>query len=82
VVTFSGGAGTVPLNPATFTILDEQGVLHHPQVAAASGSLPADIGSQPLTVTITATLPTGNGQLRWAPEGSPIVSWDFDVEID
>jgi hypothetical protein len=36
-----------------------------------------------VTLTVTTVLPTGNGQLRWAPAGArPVVSWDFDVEID
>ena len=82
-VTFSSGAGTVPLNPVMFTILDEHGALHHPKVTATSGPMPADIGTGPVTLTIKDILPTGSGQLRWAPDGgSPIVSWDFDVEID
>jgi hypothetical protein len=30
-----------------------------------------------------ANLPTGNAQLRWAPgTAKPVVSWDFEVEID
>ena len=36
-----------------------------------------------VTLSVSDVLPTGEGQLRWAPEGpEPIVSWDFDVEID
>jgi hypothetical protein len=32
---------------------------------------------------VSDALPTGNGRLRWAPVGvKPVVSWDFDVEID
>jgi hypothetical protein len=82
-VTFSRGAGAVPLDSSSFTILDEQSVLHHPRITVAAGALPQNVGSQAVTVAVTATLPTGNGQLRWAPDGAiPIVSWDFDVEID
>jgi hypothetical protein len=36
-----------------------------------------------VSLTVSDVLPTGNCRLRWAPEGTtPIVSWDFDVEID
>jgi hypothetical protein len=84
-ITFADVSGTVPLSPAAFTILDELGKLHHPQVTAQSGRpVPAEAtAGSPLTLTIKAVLPTGGGQLRWAPQGpSPVVSWDFDVEID
>jgi hypothetical protein len=84
-ITFASVSGTIPLSPAAFTILDELGHLHHPQVAAHDGGpVPADAtAGKPLTLTITAVLPTGSGQLRWAPQGGrPVVSWDFDVEID
>jgi predicted lipoprotein with Yx(FWY)xxD motif len=33
-------------------------------------------------LTVYAVLPTGNGRLQWSPAGKPIVSWDFEVEID
>jgi hypothetical protein len=80
-VTFAKGTGAVPLQPTDFTIVDEQGALHHPQVEVPGSQ--ASVGPQAVTVKITDVLPTGNGQLRWAPDGAhPLVSWDFDVEID
>jgi hypothetical protein len=84
-ITFASVSGTIPLSPAAFTILDELGHLHHPLVAAhGGGPVPADAtAGKTLTLTVTAVLPTGSGTLRWAPTGgSPVVSWDFDVEID
>ena len=74
----------VPLSQAAFTILDEQGNLHRPSVTVAGGALPADIlPGQKVTLIVKDVLPTGAGDLRWSPEGAkPIVSWDFDVEID
>jgi len=84
-VSFARASGLVPLSSAAFTILDEFSHLHHLQVTAQrEGSLPAAVASgRTVTVTMKAVLPTGNGQLRWAPGGGkPIVSWDFDVEID
>jgi hypothetical protein len=82
--TFAAAAGTVPLAPAAFTIVDEYGRLHHPRVTAQGAPPPASVPpGRPLSLTITAVLPTGNGQLQWTPEGTrPPVSWDFDVEID
>lgn len=84
-ITFTRAAGRVPLRSAAFTILDELGHLHHPRVTAKGGGPPAANVAPGRTVTLTLrdVLPTGNGQLRWAPKGAkPIVSWDFDVEID
>ena len=84
-ITLADVSGTVPLSPAAFTIRDELGHLHHPQVTAGKGE-PVPAGAAPgttVTLTIKAVLPTGNGQLQWAPQGgTPVVSWDFDVEID
>jgi hypothetical protein len=83
-VTFTRAAGVVPVSPATFTILDEQGQLHHPRVIArGGGKAPATVGQQTVTIVIKAVLPTGSGELRWSPgPGKPVVSWDFDIEID
>jgi hypothetical protein len=84
-VTFTRASGLTPLSSAAFTSIDERGHLHRLRVTAQNGGrLPADIApGQTVTLTIKGRLPTGNGQLRWAPEGAkPIVSWDFDVEID
>jgi hypothetical protein len=85
IITFASAAGAVPIRPAAFTIVDELGHLHHPRVAAQGGDLvPAQVArGRPVTITVRAVLPTGSGQLRWAAgTAKPIVSWDFDVEID
>ncbi len=38
---------------------------------------------QKVTLIVKDVLPTGAGALRWSPVAAkPIVSWDFDVEID
>ena len=84
-VTLASVSGSIPLRPAAFTILDEQGQLHYPKVTAQDGRPPAASAAPgtSVTLTISAVLPTGNGQLQWAPQGGrPVVSWDFDVEID
>jgi hypothetical protein len=85
VVTFARDSGRVPLAAGAFTILDEQGRLHHPHVTLlGGGALPQRLpAGKPVSLEIHDVLPTGSGTLRWAPGGSgPIVSWDFDVEID
>lgn len=84
-VTLKGVAGDVPLAPRAFTILDELGHLHRPQVTASDGgAVPTEIRvGRTVTLTVHDVLPTGGGRVRWSPGGTtPIVSWDFDVEID
>jgi hypothetical protein len=85
LVTFAASSGAIPLRSGDFTILDELGHLHHPHITTQGGApLPADVPTgSGITLRISGVLPTGNGQLRWAPAGAkPVVSWDFDVEID
>ncbi len=84
-VTFVDASGVVPISQAAFTIVDEQGNLHRPSVTVAGGgALPAGLPpGQKVTLIVRDVLPTGAGDLRWSPGGGkPIVSWDFDVEID
>lgn len=85
VVTFTAASGSVPLNPAAFTTLDEEGHLHRLAVSVqGGGGVPASVTpGHTVTLLMSAVLPTGSGTLRWTPSGTqPIVSWDFDVEID
>jgi hypothetical protein len=84
-VTLTGATTKIPIRPAEFTSLDELGHLHALRVTAQGGGDPPPdvVPGQTVTLTMTGVLPTGNGQLRWAPAGTAaIVSWDFDVEID
>ena len=85
IVTFARGAGTVPISARAFTIIDEQGRVHRPHVALLDGgSVPARLpAGKPISLKVWDVLPTGSGTFRWTPVGRrPIVSWDFDVEID
>jgi hypothetical protein len=84
-ITFTRASGSVPLAAGAFTITDELGHVHHPKVALeGDGGLPRRVSpGQPVTLTVSDVLPTGNGTLHWAPTGhDALVSWDFDVEID
>jgi hypothetical protein len=84
-VTFRSASGAVPLRSDAFTILDELGHLHHPRVTTTGGGAPprSVLPGQTVSLTVSGVLPTGNGRLSWTPAGAkPLVSWDFDVEID
>ena len=84
-VTLAAASGVVPLSAHAFTIVDELGRLHHPVVTRQGGGpVPARITpGRTVTLTVRDVLPTGGGRLRWTPAGTrPVVSWDFDVEVD
>ncbi len=82
-VTFRATTRALPLRG--LTIVDELGELHHPQVTMLSGGAPPSALEPGRTVTLVVRdmLPIGNGRVQWAPAGSsPIVSWDFDLELN
>jgi hypothetical protein len=84
-VTFAHASAAIVLKRAAFTVLDELGQLHYLKITAQGGGKAASQVTPGKTVTLimSAVLPTGSGALRWSPEAaSPVVSWDFDVEID
>ena len=84
-ITLKATSGTVPLSGAALTIVDEQGLVHHPLVSRADGpTLPSRVTpGRPVVLTVKDVLPVGGGRIMWTPSGSaPVVSWDFDVEVD
>ncbi len=84
-VTLAAVHGSIPLSSRDFSFLAEHGERNGARVTLRGGGrLPRRIvAGRPVTLTLSSVLPVGNGQLRWAPMGGkPVVSWDFDVEID
>jgi hypothetical protein len=84
-LTFTGARGSVPLKSSAFTVTDELGVVHHPQVSVLGGGVvPTSVPvGRSFTLVLRTQLPIGNGRLRYAPAGPhPLVAWDFDVETD
>lgn len=85
VVTIAHATSAIPLDAASFTLIDDLGHLHHPRITTMNGSPPPSSVPRGKTVSIELhdVLPTGEGALAWAPSGgAPVVSWDFTVEID
>jgi len=85
IVTFASASGTVPLDPAAFTLLDDQGHTHHPRMTAMDGGPPPTmvVPGRTVSVKLRDVLPTGDGGLSWAPVGGrTLVGWDYTVEID
>lgn len=82
-VTLAAATGDVPINIAAFTIVDELGRLHHPQRPPGAIPPPAAPSSRgPVTFQLTDVLPVGAGTIRWAPQGTQVMGWEFTVEID
>jgi Phosphoesterase family len=85
IVTFRAASRATALHSSSLTVIDELGELHHPQVTAVGGGpAPSELlPGQAVTLVVRDQLAVGNGQLRWAPVGSsPLVSWDFDLELN
>ena len=84
-VTFTAASKAIPLSRRAFTIVDELGHVHHPQVTTIDGGAPPRqlLPGSTLSLKVHDVLPTGNGSLEWAPTRTrPIVAWDFNVEVD
>ncbi len=76
----------IPITPAQFGVIDEEGRLHNVHVSNFSGgALPAELKpGVTVDLEIYAVLPTGEGRIIWAPipEDKPVVQWDYDNELD
>lgn len=85
LVTFAAVHGSIPIASHAFSFLGEHGQVHGARLSVR-GATPVPrriVAGHPVTLILSAVLPTGNGQLRWSPlGGKPIASWDFEVEID
>jgi len=87
VVTFTHPSSVVPISPNAFTFIDELARLHHPRrVSAMDGGPPPRriLPGQTVSLKVYGVLPTGDGALTWAPNGErrPIVSWNYELEVD
>ncbi len=83
--TFADTYGTVLLAASMFTITDELGTIHHPNVTVMhGGQLPTTLPhGRSITLLLRTTLPIGNGRVKYRPAGRhAVVSWDFDSETD
>jgi hypothetical protein len=84
VVTMSGATGSVPVSAADFTSIDDLGNLYRPELVAGQPRPPAVLRpGQRVSFELRTAEATGEGLMRWAPDGTNIVAkWDFVVEND
>jgi hypothetical protein len=84
VVTMSAATGPVPISTADFTAIDDQGTLYKPAFVKGQPKPPVVLKpGQKVSFELRAVEATGEGLMRWAPDGTHIVAkWDFVVEND
>jgi hypothetical protein len=82
-VTLRDSDTTVPLAPTQFDVLDHTGAVH-PLAPAASTTVLARVDPhQTVTLKLSATLPSGEGLIRYHPIGGAVVAaWDYVAETD
>jgi hypothetical protein len=83
-VTLSDATAAVPLSLDDFSTIDHLGAVYQPALVAGEPTPSALLNpGQTVTLTLRAVMPTGEGLMRWAPDGQHVVaSWDFEVEND
>jgi hypothetical protein len=84
-VTLAEPKGAIPLTAADFSILTSAGQIVHPAVTLSGGrALPATVrAGKPLSLTLNAKLPEGEGALRWGPGGRRVlIAWMYTLELD
>ncbi len=84
VVTLSGATGSVPISAADFTAIDDQNNVYKPAFVPGRPKPPTVLKpGQRVSFELRAVEATGEGLMRWAPDGHDIVAkWDFVVEND
>jgi hypothetical protein len=84
VVTMSKATGTVPISLADFSALDALNAVYLPAFVAGQPLPPSTLRpGKTVSFELRAVMPTGEGLMRWAPDGHDIVAkWDFIVEND
>jgi hypothetical protein len=84
VVTLSGATRSVPISAADFTAIDDQNNVYKPALVPGRPKPPTVLKpGQKISFELRAVEATGEGLMRWAPDGHDIVAkWDFVVEND
>lgn len=82
-VTVSDATATIPLSLAQFNVQDESGA-YHGVTASDGGTIPASIKpGETVTFAVHTVAASGEGMVRWAPDGNRVVAlWDYVAELD
>jgi hypothetical protein len=84
IVTMSGATGPVPVSASDFSSIDDENNLYRPALVGGQPKPPPVLRpGQKISFELRAVEATGEGLMRWAPDGHNIVAkWDFVVEND
>ncbi len=76
--------GSVPISVDDFDSIDHLQTVYKLALVPGQPPVPAALSTgQSLNFKVRAVMPTGEGLVRWAPDGDHIVAkWDFQVEND
>jgi len=82
-ITLDDSDTAVPLAASQFDVVDHTGAVHA-LAPVASTTAPARVDPhQTVTLKLAATLPSGEGMLRYHPtEGVVVAAWDYIAETD
>ena len=83
-ISLSHVRGTLPVSVADFDTIDHTQTVYKLALVPGQPPLPATLHTgQSLSFKVRTVMPTGEGLLRWAPDGNNIVAkWDYQVEND
>jgi hypothetical protein len=84
VVTMSGATAPVPVSVADFSSIDDANNVYRPYFVTGQPKPPPVLRpGQKISFELRAVEATGEGLMRWAPDGHNIVAkWDYVVEND
>ena len=84
IVTMADATGPVPVSASDFTSIDAENDVYRPAFVAGQPQPPRVLRpGQTISFELRAVEATGEGLMRWAPDGRNIVAkWDFVVEND
>jgi hypothetical protein len=84
VVTMSDATGSVPISLADFSSIDDLDRVYWPKFVAGQPQPPKILRpGMKVSFELRVAEATGEGLMRWAPDGNNIVAkWDFVVEND
>jgi hypothetical protein len=83
-ISISHVKGSVPISLADWDSIDHLQTVYKLILVPGQKPLPAALHTgQSLSFKVRAVMPTGEGLMRWAPNGNNIVAkWDYQVEND
>ncbi len=82
-VTLTGASKAVPIRASDFSAIDHLGKIYQPYLVPGQPKPPASLApGAHVTFELRAVMSSGEGLMRWAPAGTILASWDFEVEND